>query len=68
MQFHQSMNIEQAKTTIVSTSPDPSFKHGESPTAIILAVTILVTSLMSSIANLVQVTIRAMRKDSKLSR
>jgi predicted transposase YdaD len=65
MQLQQTTNANQATPPITPINPETVMEHSESPTAIILAVTILITTLMGSVTNLVQVMIRGMAQHSK---
>ena len=65
MQPQQTTTVSQATPPIAPINPETVMEHGESPTAIILAVTILITTLMGSVTNLVQVMIRGIAQHSK---
>jgi hypothetical protein len=65
MQPQQTTAASQTVQPIPPINPETVMKHGESPTAIILAVTILITTLMGSTTTLVQIMIRGMAQRSK---
>jgi len=68
MQLQQTNTSSQMPHPISAINPETVLKHGESPTAIILAVTILITTLMGSVTTLVQIMLRGMSQRSKLHR
>lgn len=76
---HQQLEMNQmSKTNVTTTSPTitpitsidakPMIENGNSPTAIILAITILISILVGSITGLVRVVIIAILRQTKLPR
>ena len=53
--LEESATSQSATTPIAPIDPLPIIEHGDSPTAIILAIAILLVSLLSSVTSLMQV-------------
>jgi len=63
-----SMPTSQTVSPIPSIDPKPIVEHGESPTAIILAIAILISTLVGSITGLVRVIVVVILRQTKPSR
>ncbi|WP_026736043.1 hypothetical protein [Fischerella sp. PCC 9605] len=68
MNQQQPTPTHQTVPPIVPIDPMPIVEHGESPTAIILAIAILITALVGSVTNLVRVLVWVMLQRSTPSR
>jgi hypothetical protein len=61
-------NTSQTLSPIAPIDPTAILEHGDSPTAIILAITILIAILLGSLAGLVRVTVILVLRQSKSHR
>ena len=68
MSQNQPIITQQTVPPIAPIDPKPIIEHGESPTAIILAMTILIATLLGSTTRLVRVVLMMILRQTKSSR